>query len=75
MFSPFGQNKPPAIPLKIIREDAAHHLSTHTPHIPPNIDNMKINERTIDRDLVGNIYEAIKFAEEEAGEANMNIKT
>ena len=65
----------PPIPLNIIKIEEAHHLSIHTPHMPPSIDKMNINERTIDLDLVGNIYEAIKFAEEDAGEANINMNT
>ena len=34
---------------------------------------IKINDKIIERVEVGNISEAIKFAEEEAGEPNMNM--
>ena len=34
---------------------------------------ININERIIERVEVGNIYEAIRFAEDAAGELNMNM--
>jgi hypothetical protein len=49
-------------------------VSIHTPIMPPNIPIMNIKKRTKVLDEVGNIYEAIKLADEPAGEVKKNMK-
>lgn len=45
------------------------------PAIPPLIDKMNITNMISVLDEVGKIYEAIKLADDEAGEANRKSKT
>ena len=43
--------------------------------MPPSIDTTNMTNRTIVRDAVGKTSEAIRLAEELAGEANKNMST
>jgi len=45
-------------------------LSNQTPQIPPSIDTMNITKSTMVLEDVGNTSEAIRLAEEPAGDAN-----
>lgn len=47
-------------------------LSNHTPTEPPSIDTMNMTNNIMVLEEVGNIYEAIRLAEEPAGEAKTN---
>lgn len=60
------------MPAKIMRIEDIMQLSNHTPKIPPIIEITNITKSMIVREEVGNTYEAIKLAEEEAGEAKRN---
>lgn len=64
----------PAIPDNIISDAPTQYWFTQTPHIPPNILMMKIIQSAKVRAYVGKIYEAIKFADEAAGEVKKNIQ-
>ncbi len=48
-------------------------MSTHTPAIPPNIPTMNIINSINVLEDVGNIYEAIRLAEDPAGDVKKNI--
>lgn len=41
--------------------------------MPPNMPNTKMKDNTIERVAVGNISDAIRLADDDAGEPNMNI--
>ena len=69
LFSESGQNKKPRIPDSTISIEATMWLSNHTPTDPPSIETINITNNMIVLEEVGNIYEAIKFAEELAGDA------
>lgn len=75
MFYESGQNRKAAIPAATIKMEAKMYWSTHTPHTPPSIEMMNMMKRTIVREDVGKTSEAIRFAEDEAGDANMKSMT
>ena len=54
--------------------DPSHTVSTHTPIMPPTIPTMNIKNSTSVLDEVGKIYDAIRFAEDPAGDVNTNMK-
>ncbi len=74
MFYDSGHNLYPIIPAITINIDPIQTVSIHTPIIPPTIPIMNIINNTKVRDDVGNIYDAIKFADEPAGDVKKNIK-
>lgn len=49
-------------------------VSIHTPIMPPIIPTINIKKRIKVLDEVGNIYDAIKLADEPAGEVKKNMK-
>lgn len=49
-------------------------VSIHTPIMPPIIPTINIKKRINVLDEVGNIYDAIKLADEPAGEVKKNMK-
>jgi hypothetical protein len=69
-----GQRKNPTIPAMIIKMDPSHTVSTQTPIIPPTMLIMNMINNTSVLDEVGNISEAMRLAEEPAGEVKMNMK-
>ncbi len=60
------------IPAPIIIMDATTWLSNHTPTDPPNIDTINMTNSMSVREDVGNISDAIRLAEELAGDAKTN---
>ena len=75
MFYESGQNKKAVIPATTIKMEAKTYWSTQTPHTPPSIEIMNMMKRTIVREDVGNTSEAIRFAEDAAGDANIKSMT
>ena len=51
-----------------------HTVSIQTPMIPPTIPIINIKKRINVLEDVGNIYEAIKLADEPAGDVKKNMK-
>lgn len=60
------------IPAPIIIMEATMWLSNHTPTDPPNIDTINMTNSMSVREDVGNISDAIRLAEELAGDAKTN---
>ena len=69
-----GLRKNPRTPATIIKIDPNHTVSTQTPIIPPTMPIMNIINRTKVLEEVGNISEAMRLAEDPAGEVKMNMK-
>jgi hypothetical protein len=61
------------MPANIINKLPTQIALTQIPTIPPLIPIINIKNRIIVREDVGNIYEAIKFADEPAGDVKQNI--
>lgn len=74
LFSDLGQRKYPMIPAAIINMLPIHTVSIQTPIIPPTIPIINIRNNIKVLDEVGKISEAIKFADEPAGDVKKNIK-
>lgn len=72
LFSLFGQKRNATMPAPIIITDATTWLSNHTPTEPPSIDTINITNSISVRDEVGKISDAIRLAEELAGDAKTN---
>lgn len=60
------------MPAAIIINEATTWLSNHTPTDPPNIDTINITNSIKVREDVGNISDAMRLADELAGEAKKN---
>ena len=52
----------------------SHTVSTHTPAIPPNIPTVNIMKRMRVLEFVGKISEAIRLADDPAGEVKKNMQ-
>lgn len=59
------------MPTRIIRMEAMMWLSNQTPIEPPSMDTMNITKSMRVREEVGKISEAMRLAEEPAGEAKI----
>ena len=64
----------PKIPARIIKMLPIHTVSIQTPIIPPIIPIMNIKNKINVLEDVGNISEAIKLADEPAGDVKKNMK-
>jgi hypothetical protein len=69
-----GHKKYPNIPAMIMKILPIQTVSIQTPIIPPTIPIINIKKRMSVLDDVGNIYDAIKLADEPAGDVKKNIK-
>lgn len=74
MFSDFGHKKYPSIPAIIIKILPIQMVSIHTPMIPPIMPTINIKKRIKVLDEVGKIYDAMRLADEPAGEVKKNMK-
>ena len=69
-----GHKKYPNIPAMIIKILPIQTVSIHTPMIPPTIPIINMRKRIKVLDEVGNIYDAIKLADDPAGDVKKNMK-
>ena len=69
-----GHKKYPNIPAMIIKILPIQTVSIHTPMIPPTIPIINMRKRIKVLDEVGNIYDAIRLADDPAGDVKKNMK-